>query len=440
MISVLTRPEHVHEVFKDSDRHIKAVDNNSGYIFSQLLGKCVGLISQNEWKTVRGISEQAFLRTSAATHLTIIKRRVQRHFDELSQQPAYKQGLLDPALDLKMLPFWIIAEVLYGPLSPEVEEDLAVLAEQREALFRHAIRGGLSRFGWTRFIFRSAAHRELDRFQERWAQFNDDAYRRALLRHEERLPIVAMTVAVAAGRMTRAHLLHTLDEILFANLDVTLGGISWNVVFLAAHPDCQTRLRCEIAERAVQPPPPPQENGPGKAPTATAANPDEYYRTSSSYLAACIAESARLRPLASFSVPQAAPTARVVGGFLFPAGTNFIIDSYALNQRSPFWAAGAGTAAGMSPQKYHPERFAGLNPTQARYQYWRFGFGPRQCMGKYAADLILRVLLVHVVANYELALDEKGEELWRRDPDNWINHPQMHIRIWPLGAGEGVGM
>jgi cytochrome P450 len=94
----------------------------------------------------------------------------------------------------------------------------------------------------------------------------------------------------------------------------------------------------------------------------------------------------------------------------------------------------------MAPQQYHPERFLALSPTQARYQYWRFGFGPRQCMGKYAADLILRVLLVHVVANYELALDEKGEELRRGDPDSWINHPQMHIRIRPLGAGEGVGM
>ncbi len=260
-------------------------------------------------------------------------------------------------------------------------------------------------------------HHELRRFQQRWARFNDDAYHRALPDGPEELPIVSMTAAVAAGRMSRAHLLHTLDEILFANLDVTLGGISWNVVFMAADLDCQARLRSEIAERRGR------ELG-------KTADLDEYYHSSGSYLAACIAESARLRPLAAFSVPQAAPTARVVGGYFFPAGTNFLVDSYALNQRNPFW--------GATTLQYRPERFLELSRTQARYQYWRFGFGPRQCMGKYAADLILRVLLAHMVANYELALDEKGQELWRQDPDGWINHPQMRIRIRPLDAEERV--
>lgn len=45
---------------------------------------------------------------------------------------------------------------------------------------------------------------------------------------------------------SEAEVLHALDEMLFDNLDVTIGGLSWNFVFLAADPDTQSRLRAEF--------------------------------------------------------------------------------------------------------------------------------------------------------------------------------------------------
>lgn len=45
-------------------------------------------------------------------------------------------------------------------------------------------------------------------------------------------------------------------------------------------------------------------------------------------LLALMLEFARLKPLAAFSIPQAAPTHRVVGGFLITTGTNFVVDIY----------------------------------------------------------------------------------------------------------------
>jgi cytochrome P450 len=150
---------------------------------------------------------------------------------------------------------------------------------------------------------------------------------------------------------------------------------------------------------------------------------ESYILRSDTYLAACISESSRLRPLAAFSVPQAAPTARVVGGFYFPAGTNFIVDSYALNQRHERW--------GRDADKYRPERFLEKGSVkESRYNFWRFGFGPRQCMGKFVADYMIRVLLVHLVENYELGMLDKDKK-WERDPQNWINHPMMKLRCEP---------
>lgn len=49
-------------------------------------------------------------------------------------------------------------------------------------------------------------------------------------------------------------------------------------------------------------------------------------------------------------------------------------------------------------------------------------------MGKYVADMMMRVLMVHMVENYELGLMEDEAKEWARDPMNWINHPQMKLR------------
>ncbi|KAF4335435.1 O-methyltransferase [Fusarium beomiforme] len=317
---VLTRPEDVQQVFKDSDKHIKAVNNNSGYVLGELLGKCVGLVSQNEWKQVRQVSEVAFLRNTVPTYLEIMQKRTMRHFKTLAAGNNLPNGIIDPAADLKMLPFWIIADVLYGRLSREMENTLAKLAPLREDIFRKVMEGGLSRFHWSRF-FPTETNKSLESFKEQWIRFNRDALDRAL-HAGSRAPIVGLYDAVTLGTMTQEHLLHTLDETLFANLDVTLGALSWNLVFLAAYPEHQRCILDEVRRWKQSP---------------KGEDYNNYFTDSTTYLSACILESSRLRPLAAFSVPQAIPTDRVINGYLFPAGTNFIVDAYALNQRNPFW-------------------------------------------------------------------------------------------------------
>ncbi|KAM0545776.1 hypothetical protein ACHAPJ_011200 [Fusarium lateritium] len=402
---VLTKPEHVQQVFRDSDKHIKAVNNNSGYLLGQLLGKCVGLISQAEWRRVRAVSEVPFLRPTVPRYLDIMQKRTARHFKELSTGDNLRNGLIDPAADLKMLPFWIIADVLYGCLSRDMETTLTRLAPLREELFRDVVAGGLTRFSWSRILpTRTNKNRRL--FKKQWGIFNLDSRDRAI-QAGSRTPVVDLYNAVSSGTITEDHLLHTLDETLFANLDVTLGAISWNLVFLAAYPEHQRLILEEVQQW--------RENPKG-------GDFSNYFTDSTTYLSACILESSRLRPLAAFSVPQAIPTDRVVGGYLFPANTNFIVDAYALNQRNPFW--------GKDSLHYRPDRHLSLSPTKCRYHFWRFGFGPRQCMGKYVADMLLRVMLVHLLLEYELGVTEDQAEEWKRDPNTWINHPQMKLKCF----------
>ena len=137
---------------------------------------------------------------------------------------------------------------------------------------------------------------------------------------------------------------------------------------------------------------------------------DIYFLQSDTVLARSILECARLKPVAAFSIPQSAPTSRMVGDFLIPAGSNFVVDTHALNIRNPFW--------GDDSTQYRPERFVSCTPSQMRYHYWRYGFGPRQCLGKYLVDLIIKVIVVHLVEDRRLSFTAMTH--WDKNPESWI--------------------
>ncbi len=399
----MTQPEDVQAVFKDSHKHVKAVNNNGGWLMGEILGKCVGLISGTEWQALRCVTSVPFLHTKATGYIPLIERRTKQHLDSLQSQGRLNQGLVNPVDDLKLLPFWIIADIIYGELSSDMEAELQALIPVRELLFRQMISGKLSRFGFSKYL-PSEINRNLSRFKNAWGTFNDVARKRSLANGTS-TPIVQMYSEVQSGTISHDQLCQTLDEMLFANLDVTIGGISWNLLFLGAHQYAQVDLRNEIIDKRRE-----AQTVPGQW--------EDYLLSSSTVLFASILESARLKPLAAFSVPQAAPTDRTVSGFLVPAGTDFVIDSHSLHMRNPYW--------GEDTEEYRPRRFLERKILESRYNYWRYGFGPRTCMGRYVADLIMKILLVHLVENYRFSLVEHGKD-WDRNAETWILHPNTDV-------------
>jgi cytochrome P450 len=381
---------------------VKAVNNDSGYLMGEVLGKCLGLVSGQEWRSLRSVSETAFRHDRAITHLDLIHRRV-RTFLEANEN--LRQGIVDPVEDFEFLPFLIVGDLLYGGLSPDMEYQLRRMASGRKRLFQYVIQGGLARCSWSKYL-PTAANRGLAEFRTQWIAFNQDAYRRARERQMIETPIVQLFQAAESGRISAENVYQTLDETLFANLDVTVGAMSWNLVFLAAHPDVQDELYADITAAGAR----------------EGERIEQFLQSSSTLLAACISESARLKPLAAFSVPQSAPTERLLDSFVIPAGTNFIVDAYALNLRDEFW--------GPDRHVYRPRRFQELNPTESRYHLWRFGFGPRQCLGKYVADLIMRTLLTHLIREWTLGFPDRegaNSENWKRDMETWITHPMIKL-------------
>lgn len=412
--SVLTKAEHVKIIFKDSDKHYKAVNNNSGYLMGQVLGKCVGLVSGQEWRHLRAVSETAFSHNNVSGHVNLLQNRVKSYIRDLEERGSLLGGLIDPVEDLKMLPFFAVADVIYGKLPPDMERGLRYLAPIHERLFTHVIQGGLSRLEISSFL-PTETNRTLREFETKWKAFNHMAYQRACDLSLTDTPIFQLFDALHEGTVSDKHVQHTLDEMLYANLDVTMGGLSWNLVFLASDQQVQRQLREEIKKARQD------------------KTEHQYLLSTTSFLSACISESSRLKPLAAFSVPQSAPTERIIDGYVIPAGTNFVVDTYSLNIQNEFW--------GPDAQEYRPSRFQEVNSIEARYNFWRFGFGPRQCMGRYVADLAIRALLVELVVKWELHLPKElvGKK-WGRDKKTWITHPQMKLICLPILPDDNKGM
>lgn len=284
---------------------------------AQVLGQCLGLISGTDWRGLRGVSETAFTHSTASNYLDLMHSRVS---DCLQQCSSLRNGILDPVEDFEFLPFFIIGDILYGRMTREMEDGLRQMAPLRERLFQFVIKGGLARFTWSKYL-PTEANRTFREFRSLWVTFNKAAYHRSRELAATATPVYQLFTAVDDGLITAESAYQTLDEMLFANLDVTIGALSWNPVFLAANPDVQDELYDNITT----------------AQEAEGLSMPMYLQNSSTYLAACILESSRLKPLAAFSVPQAAPTERVLDGYLIPRGTNYIVDAYALNIEHEFW-------------------------------------------------------------------------------------------------------
>ncbi|KAF2280366.1 cytochrome P450 [Westerdykella ornata] len=398
---VLTKPAHIKAFYKDSHVHIKSSDNNAGWLFAELLGECVGVVSQKRWKRVRGHFDSHFTRPVS------INRTGQFVSDarEFLQPWNNSKGTfhIDPANDLKYCPFFMVAGIFFGRLTPDQRKTLSSLGPPREELFRETFMGGINRFRITKYFPRSAISR-LRAFQKAWEDFVRDAAERAS--SHDNGAIVSLWEAVQNNKLSMRELLQTLDESMFANLDVTTHAVAWNILRLSQHTDIQQKVYLEMQPYVTD-----------------LKSYEEYLRNDDSLLAACVLEASRLHPILPFSNPESAEDNKMIDGYIIPRKTDVIVDAYAINVENSYWE---------NAQEYDPWRHLGQKDQARRHNMWRFGFGPRQCLGKHVADIIIRVILAELLTNYELALVQgEGTDFVKLQADSWIGLPNSKVQLAP---------
>ncbi|KAJ4362942.1 hypothetical protein N0V83_010059 [Neocucurbitaria cava] len=212
--SILTTPNDIETVFRDSHTHLKANSNDSGHYMYQLLGVCLGLISGQEWRLLRKATEAPFTRTATTSYVDGVLNHANQHIPSLCASKPEKWHLR-PQADLRVYPFLALADILYGTLSPNLKARLLTIIPGRDSVFAHMMMGGVTRYAWAKYL-PLQANREMRSFKQAWARWNDDAHSGALVKATEKrqrpVPIIAMYAAVSNGSISREALLQTLDE------------------------------------------------------------------------------------------------------------------------------------------------------------------------------------------------------------------------------------
>ncbi|KAL7905943.1 cytochrome P450 [Trichoderma velutinum] len=398
---VITKPEHVQIFYKDSHTHIKAYDNNSGWLFGELLGSCVGVVSQKRWVRVRAPFEYHFTRPASLQKSLLFLNEARVFLQSMNKDN--NSTIINVTDDLKYCPFFMVASIFFGPLSTAQRHEIYNIGPLREALFRDAFSGGVNRYSFAKHLPGSAMPK-LREFQQRWEEFVERSHGEATVRSGG--AIVSLLEAVERGKMSKEELLQTLDESLFANLDVTAHALSWNMLRMAHHTITQSDVRQEIRTNSHS-----EEEY------------EEYLRQDNTLLAACILESSRLHPILPFSNPESALTDKIVGDYKIPRNTDVIVDSYAINVDNTYWE---------NSTEFNPRRHLGQRDQSRRYNMWRFGFGPRQCLGKNVADIILRVIVAEMVRCYRVDIIGKdGIDGIELQADSWIGLPNCMVKLTP---------
>ncbi|RMD40324.1 hypothetical protein DV735_g4820, partial [Chaetothyriales sp. CBS 134920] len=370
---VIFSPSQTREFFAaDGKDHEKKSDCNFGHYFYRTLGQCVGVQNGPTWHTSRQYLEPHFSFSAATARLHAYRDQFEKWIARLPEDPeagGEKTGVgfcIDSEVACRQLPFRLIAMALYGDmLTDSLFGQLWDLNTAHEHIVHSAF---LSKWpqSWFYHWLPTRSNRVLRQYDKDWKDLNLSIIAEAKQAKKKNIVCAAVDIyeAVENGDMNLTMYLQSLDEILFTNIDVTSTMFASALINLGRHGSFQDELREEILANS-------------DSNDSCAA----YMRREDSLLHKTYLEVLRIR----FSLPEVTAVEKRIGGFLIPAGTSVITDIHRLNKLSP--------------------RFDSLSRTQIRYSLHGYGIGPRKCLGKNFANLIIKLLILATLREYRVVVD-----------------------------------
>jgi cytochrome P450 len=177
--------------------------------------------------------------------------------------------------------------------------------------------------------------------------------------------------------MTDNELRDELMTILFAAREDPENALSWSLYLLGQHPQESQKLQKEV-RTVLNGRPPTFEDLPNLP-----------------YLDQVVQESLRLFP-PTWSLLRDVQEADEIGGYDIPEDSMVLLNIYQAHRLPQFWP---------EPERFNPDRFLPeASQEWPRHAYLPFGFGPRQCIGRDLAMLVIRLVLAMIVQHYEFKL------------------------------------
>lgn len=378
---VLTTLEQLKQYYSSHPKHHSKLDTfGAGQYLVALLGDCLGFQNGDLWMVMRKLFNVYF---SHALAVKTLPTMVGFITDHVKSSIAGKLEKVDPFEYVSDIPFTCIANYLYGEknCTPERLEELKALIPLHTELLTFAFSTFIGRFKLFQYLPSQQA-KGLKHFQKKYTELSLE-----MVKDPGDDPSVARQLyeKVEQGELSFDSWIQTLDEILFANIDVTATVMAWSVVEMARNTQCQQNLREEISQNQE-----PQE---------------EYVKRTDTYLHRVLLETLRLHPLLWFGFPEVVSRKMVIDGYEIAANTPIVIDQYQVNYNSKIW--NPPHEAKNYGHEFHPERFEGLGNRDVLLSSITFGSGPRRCLGKNFAEVVVKTLLVEAVSHFKISLCEE---------------------------------
>eukprot|EP00731_Ephydatia_muelleri_P030208 Em0021g731a len=179
--------------------------------------------------------------------------------------------------------------------------------------------------------------------------------------------------------MTDGEIQAEVDTFMFEGHDTTASGIAWTLYTLAKYSDHQEKCREEVDALFNQ---------------KEMLEMDDV--KSLAYLGCCIKESLRLFPPVPIT-GRCLDQATDIGGYKMPKGTNIWINNYVVHHHPEVWE---------DPEEFNPLRFTEEgSKVRSSHAFTAFSAGPRNCIGQEFALNEEKVVIAHILRNFELILD-----------------------------------
>lgn len=222
----MTDPEDIRAYYHgDAKVHFKVPNIGFGEYMGRVLGECVGVKHNEDWRRLRAHIDPHFSSQKASELLPVMINDTDEWLESLPRLSHVVRGEKDNKLVVKaeelvsILPFKMIARRVFGDLiDDELVNELFNLNIVHERVINRTFLGKFEQ--WKIFKYLPVqANRDVDGFERDWAALLE----RTSLEAERRgitTTVGEMYKDMKMGRMTFLEFAHSIDEILFTNMGI----------------------------------------------------------------------------------------------------------------------------------------------------------------------------------------------------------------------------